>query len=85
MTSNKYFYYFHASAKSCTQEDPDVRSNIKVYLIHLQTKQILERHLVIADQAYTMSKLREISNDTIYLTAARDILKIRVKEYGESE
>ncbi|KAM0731398.1 Fasciclin-1 [Formica fusca] len=48
------------------------------------TKQILERHLVIADQAYTMAKLREMSNDTIKLTTIRDSLKIRIKEYGES-
>lgn len=51
----------------------------------MQTKQILERHLVIADHAYTMGKLKEMSNDTIYIPAARDTLKIRVKEYGESE
>ncbi|XP_072764696.1 fasciclin-1 isoform X3 [Anoplolepis gracilipes] len=49
------------------------------------TKQILERHLVIADQAYTMAKLREMSNDTIKLTTMRDSLKIRIKEYGENE
>lgn len=54
-------------------------------MTHLQTKQILERHLVIADQAYTMAKLREMSNDTIKLTTIRDSLKIRVKEYGESK
>ncbi|XP_014486638.1 PREDICTED: fasciclin-1 isoform X1 [Dinoponera quadriceps] len=49
------------------------------------TKQILERHLVIADQAYTMSKLKEMSNDTISLPAARDTLRLRVKEHGENE
>ncbi|XP_050456093.1 fasciclin-1 isoform X2 [Cataglyphis hispanica] len=49
------------------------------------TKQILERHLVIADQAYTMAKLREMSNDTIKLSTVRDTLKIRIKEYGENE
>lgn len=54
-------------------------------MTHLQTKQILERHLVVADQAYTMAKLREISNDTIKLTTMRDSLKIRIKESGESE
>ncbi|XP_025156872.1 fasciclin-1 isoform X3 [Harpegnathos saltator] len=48
------------------------------------TKQILERHLVISDQAYTMAKLKEMSNDTVFLTAARDTLKLRVKEHGES-
>ncbi|EZA61917.1 Fasciclin-1 [Ooceraea biroi] len=48
------------------------------------TKQILERHLVISDHAYTMAKIREISNDTIVLPTVRDSLKIRVKEHGES-
>ncbi|XP_011641357.1 fasciclin-1 isoform X2 [Pogonomyrmex barbatus] len=48
------------------------------------TKQILERHLVIADQAYTMAKLKEMSNDTLFLPAARDVLKLRVREYGEN-
>lgn len=45
----------------------------------------MERHLVIADQAYTMAKLKEMSNDTIFLPAARDTLKLRVKEHIESE
>ncbi|XP_020288792.1 fasciclin-1 [Pseudomyrmex gracilis] len=49
------------------------------------TKQILERHLVIADQAFTMAKLKEMSNDTIQLPAARDTLKLRVKEFNENE
>lgn len=40
---------------------------------------------MISDQAYTMAKLKEMSNDTIYLTAARDHLKLRVREQGESE
>ncbi|KAG7211300.1 hypothetical protein KM043_010598 [Ampulex compressa] len=49
------------------------------------TKQILERHLVISDQAYTMAKLKEMQhNETIVLSSARDSLKLRVKEYGES-
>ncbi|XP_011341884.1 fasciclin-1 isoform X3 [Ooceraea biroi] len=48
------------------------------------TKQILERHLVISDHAYTMAKIREISNDTIVLPTVRDSLKIRVKEHGEN-
>ncbi|XP_076682285.1 fasciclin 1 Fas1 domain-containing isoform X3 [Andrena cerasifolii] len=49
------------------------------------TKQILERHLVIANEAYTMAKLKEMKhNDTIVLTAVRDSLKLRVREYSES-
>lgn len=47
------------------------------------TKQILERHLIIADQAYTMAKLSKMSNDSyIQLITARDYLKLRVKEHG---
>ncbi|CAL7940146.1 unnamed protein product [Xylocopa violacea] len=49
------------------------------------TKQILERHLVIADEAYTMAKLKEMKrNDTIILPAARDSLKLRFREQGEN-
>lgn len=48
-------------------------------------RQILERHLVIADEAYTMAKLREMKhNETFVLPAARDSLKLRVREAGES-
>jgi len=32
-----------------------------------------------------MAKLKEMSNDTLYLPAARDILKLRIKEHSESE
>ncbi|XP_043488179.1 fasciclin-1 isoform X2 [Polistes fuscatus] len=50
------------------------------------TKQILERHLVVADQVYTMAKLKEMNyNDTITLTSARDTLKLRIKESGEND
>ncbi|XP_017877413.1 fasciclin-1 isoform X3 [Ceratina calcarata] len=50
------------------------------------TKQILERHLVIADEAYTMAKLKEMKhNETIVLPAARDSLKLRVREQSEND
>ncbi|XP_076379122.1 fasciclin 1 Fas1 domain-containing isoform X2 [Megalopta genalis] len=50
------------------------------------TKQILERHLVIANEAYTMAKLREMKqNDSIILPAARDSLKLRVRETSEND
>lgn len=50
------------------------------------TESILQRHVVVADQAYTMAKLKEEmhSNDTIILPALRGNLKLRVKETGES-
>ncbi|XP_076173481.1 fasciclin 1 Fas1 domain-containing isoform X2 [Ptiloglossa arizonensis] len=50
------------------------------------TKQILERHLVVASEAYTMAKMKEMKhNDTIILPAARDNLKLRVREVGEDD
>lgn len=54
---------------------------------NFQTEQILQRHLVIADQAYTMAKLKEEMhiNDTIILPTVRDTLKLRVKESGDSK
>ncbi|XP_076287774.1 fasciclin 1 Fas1 domain-containing isoform X3 [Lasioglossum baleicum] len=48
------------------------------------TKQILERHLVIANEAYTMAKLKEMKhNESIILPTVRDSLKIRVREANE--
>ncbi|XP_025602312.2 fasciclin-1 isoform X3 [Athalia rosae] len=48
-------------------------------------EQILQRHLVIAEQAYTMAKLKEMHfNDTIILPTVRDTLKLRVKETGDN-
>ncbi|XP_076656486.1 fasciclin 1 Fas1 domain-containing isoform X2 [Halictus rubicundus] len=48
------------------------------------TKQILERHLVIANEAYTMAKLKEMKhNDSIILPTVRDNLKIRVREVND--
>ncbi|XP_024946064.1 fasciclin-1 isoform X4 [Cephus cinctus] len=50
-------------------------------------KQILERHLVVSDRAYTMAKLKEMryNNETIELTTVRDKLRIRVRETGSNE
>ncbi|XP_033213263.1 fasciclin-1 isoform X3 [Belonocnema kinseyi] len=43
--------------------------------------QILERHLVISENAYTMSALVQMTrNGSVHLPTARDILHIRVKE-----
>lgn len=46
---------------------------------------ILERHLVVADKAFTMADLRSMSNDTIVLPTIRDALTIRVREDGKRE
>lgn len=44
---------------------------------------ILERHLVVADKAFSMADLRTMSNDTIVLPTIRDALTIRVREDGK--
>ncbi|XP_026477303.1 fasciclin-1 [Ctenocephalides felis] len=48
------------------------------------TRGILERHLVIADKAYTMSDLKLMGNDTIVLPTLRDSLHLKVKEIGKN-
>lgn len=49
----------------------------------LQARSILERHLVIADKAFTMADLRSMGNDSIVLPTIRDALTIRVREEGK--
>jgi hypothetical protein len=50
-----------------------------------QVRQILERHLVVADRAYTMADLKQLANDTVVLPTVRDHLKLRVKESDKSK
>lgn len=45
-----------------------------------QARLILERHLVIADKAFTMADLRSMGNESIVLPTLRDALTIRVRE-----
>lgn len=85
--TTKRFTYFapHDYAwRDAANNYPSTTKKLFMPEFSYHTKQILERHLVIADQAYTMAKLKEMSNDTIFLPSARDNLKLRVKEYGES-
>ncbi|XP_076237842.1 fasciclin 1 Fas1 domain-containing isoform X2 [Calliopsis andreniformis] len=51
------------------------------------TKQILERHLVVASEPYSMAKLKEMSqNDTAFsLPSVRGNLKLRVREHNEND
>lgn len=50
---------------------------------HKQARTILERHLVIADKAFTMAALRSMANESIVLPTIRDALTIRVREEGK--
>ncbi|CAK9832590.1 FAS1 [Anthophora retusa] len=86
--TTKRFTYFapHDYAwNTAALRNPSASKKIFMTEFSYHTKQILERHLVIADEAYTMAKLKEMKpNDTIVLPAARDSLKLRVREYSES-
>lgn len=55
---------------------------MKDYSYHV--RQILERHLVVADRAYTMAELKRLANDTVVLPTIRDHLKLRIKESDKS-
>jgi hypothetical protein len=50
-----------------------------------QVRQILERHLVVSDRAYTMADLKQLANDTVVLPTVRDHLKLRIKESDKSK
>ncbi|XP_021919036.1 fasciclin-1 isoform X2 [Zootermopsis nevadensis] len=55
---------------------------MKDYGYHV--RQILERHLVVSDQPYTMADLKRLANDTVTLPTVRDHLKLRIKESDKS-
>lgn len=55
---------------------------MKDYAYHV--RQILERHLVVSDRAYTMADLKQLANDTVVLPTVRDHLKLRIKESDKS-
>ncbi|GFG33414.1 hypothetical protein Cfor_04085, partial [Coptotermes formosanus] len=55
---------------------------MKDYAYHV--RQILERHLVVSDRAYTMAELKQLANDTVVLPTVRDHLKLRIKESDKS-
>lgn len=51
----------------------------------LQVKQILERHLVLDKEAYTMADLKRFANESVRLPTVRDTLNLRVRESEKSE
>ncbi|KAK0161204.1 hypothetical protein PV327_009699 [Microctonus hyperodae] len=49
------------------------------------TRQILERHLVVADRPFTMKQLKQMTvNESVLLSPVRDNLKLRIREYDNS-
>ncbi|KAK0079745.1 hypothetical protein PV325_000871 [Microctonus aethiopoides] len=50
------------------------------------TRQILERHLVVADRPYTMKELKQMTvNESVLLSPVRDNLKLRIREYDNND
>ncbi|XP_053594627.1 fasciclin-1 isoform X2 [Microplitis demolitor] len=64
---------------------PSAYKKIFMKEFNYHTKQILERHLVEASQAYTMADLKKLTgNESVMLSPIRDQLKLRVREYDGS-
>ena len=51
----------------------------------MQGRQILERHLVVADRVYTIAELKRLGNESFTLPSLRDQLKLRLKESDQSK
>nr|XP_022909575.1 fasciclin-1-like [Onthophagus taurus] len=87
-TSRK-FTYFVPSAKAWNQARLDLPSAIKKVFMHeyiYQAEQILERHLVVDEESYTMQKLKLMGNQTkgVDLKTIRDNITISVEEQNNN-
>lgn len=82
--TNKRFTFFAPkdSAWKATQITyPSTNKKLFMDDFSYHATQILQRHLVISDQPFTMSKLLEMSrNGSVTLSTARDVLHLRIKE-----
>ncbi|XP_034488533.1 fasciclin-1 isoform X2 [Drosophila innubila] len=61
---------------------PSAHKKLFMRDFHYHSKNLLERHLVIADQVYTMKDLAQMSltTDQVVLPTLRDSLKVKVEE-----
>ncbi|KAH8310250.1 hypothetical protein KR044_000232 [Drosophila immigrans] len=60
---------------------PSAHKKLFMRDFYYHSKNLLERHLVIADHAYTMKELVQLSlTDTVVLQTFRDTLKVKVEE-----
>ncbi|XP_043464800.1 fasciclin-1 isoform X2 [Leptopilina heterotoma] len=82
--TNKRFTFFAPkdSAWKATQITyPSTYKKLFMDDFSYHATQILQRHLVISDQHYTMSQLLNMSrNGTVTLSTARDVLHLRIRE-----
>lgn len=81
--TTKRFTYFIPRDKAWMQWFHEHQgANLNSFLTDIyQTRSVLERHLVVADRVFTMSDLKNMSNDSLILpTVGPHNLQIRVKE-----
>lgn len=81
--TRKHFTYFvprDSAWKKIEVQSPSVYKKVFMPEFAPNVKQILERHLVISDRAYTMADLKRLANVTFTLPSVRDKLEIKVTE-----
>ncbi|KAK9512077.1 hypothetical protein O3M35_000586 [Rhynocoris fuscipes] len=86
--SSKRFTYFvprDYAWKRLETKYPTAHKKLFMHDFAYHAKQILERHLVVADQAYTMSELRAMTvHEAKQLPTVRDVVMLRVRENDKS-
>ncbi|XP_077294817.1 fasciclin 1 Fas1 domain-containing isoform X2 [Arctopsyche grandis] len=87
--TNHRFTYFVPRNKAWQKfqiEYPSAHKKMFMDDFSYHTRQILERHLVISDRAYTMADIKHLTNDTlgVLLPTMRDSLRLRIRESDNS-
>ncbi|XP_026680776.1 fasciclin-1 [Diaphorina citri] len=75
-----YFVPRDSAWKKIEIQSPSVYKKVFMQEFAPNVKQILERHLVISDKAYTMADLKQLANVSFTLPSVRDKLEIKVTE-----
>uniref|UniRef100_A0A8D9EBW2 Fasciclin-1 n=1 Tax=Cacopsylla melanoneura TaxID=428564 RepID=A0A8D9EBW2_9HEMI len=81
-TKNKYTYFVPRDAAwdKIKIQSPSMYKKVFMEDFAPNVKQILERHLVVSDRAYTMADLKAMANVSFTLPSVRDKLEIVVTE-----
>ncbi|KAL1452464.1 hypothetical protein WDU94_006692, partial [Cyamophila willieti] len=81
-TKNKYTYFVPRDAAwdKIKIQSPSMYKKVFMEDFAPNVKQILERHLVVSDRAYTMAELKALANVSFTLPSVRDKLEISVTE-----
>ncbi|KAI5698356.1 hypothetical protein M8J75_005591 [Diaphorina citri] len=75
-----YFVPRDSAWKKIEIQSPSVYKKVFMQEFAPNVKQILERHLVISDKAYTMADLKQLANVSFTLPSVRDKLEIKRTE-----